>query len=86
MDTLDNRRANLRVASNSQNGANRKASRSSKSGIKGVCWHRNRQKCVVQIKFNGVVYSLGYYDDPLVGSEVYAAKARELQGEFSRSR
>ena len=41
-NTLDNRMENLRIATTSENAQNRKgAQRNSKSGIRGVCLHKN---------------------------------------------
>lgn len=33
-----------------------------KSGVKGVCWDKNREKWVAQIEFQGKNYNLGRYD------------------------
>ena len=44
-DTLDNRRTNLRIATVSQNQHNRRgAPKNSKTGVRGVTWHK-RDKC-----------------------------------------
>src|SRR4051794_25592486 len=43
-DGLDNQDANLRKCSNQENITNQKLHRDSKSGFKGVSWHRARKK------------------------------------------
>jgi hypothetical protein len=61
-NSLNNRIENLRAASRKQNGENRKgANKNSKSGEKGVCWHKNMEKWCAQICHNGKVIPLGYY-------------------------
>jgi len=73
----------LRVATDSQNGAN-KAYRCNRSGYKGVSWNRFHQKYRVQIKKDNRVFHLGYVDDPKDGHAIYCAKALELHGEFAK--
>lgn len=83
-DTLDNRRCNLRVATKSQNGMNRKINCNNKSGFKGVRYH-NRDKCYyAQITANGVKKHLGTFDTPEQAYDAYCKAALELHGEFAR--
>lgn len=83
-DPLDNRRANLRYASSSQNQANRRKVRSV-TGIKGVTWNRQCRKYQAGIKKDGRFHYLGLFDDPVAAGEAYEAKARDLFGEFAWS-
>ena len=47
------------------------------SGIRGVSWHRRRQKWQARIAYKGKTYSLGYYDDKeAAGEAVRQARAR----------
>lgn len=62
-DTLDNRIANLRLASHAQNGHNTGLRRNNKSGVKGVSWVASRQKWVATITENGKMRSLGRFED-----------------------
>lgn len=79
-DGLDNRRANLRAASQSQNSANTK-SRDTFSGYRGVYWSRN--KFVSQVYSDGRTIRLGRFDDPVEAAKVRDLAARDLYGEFA---
>lgn len=78
----DNRIKNLRVATNSQNQANVQIRKNSRSGLKGASFQAGRWRA--QIKFNRKNISLGYFDTAYEAHLAYAAKARELFGEFAR--
>lgn len=83
-DGLDNRRANLRFASVSLNGANRrKASGSYTSSYKGVSWHEPLKKWKAAVKFNGKKYHLGYHSTEQEAAEAYIIGARSLFGSFA---
>lgn len=73
---LDNRRANLRLATSSQNKASRKK-RPSKSGFRGV--HRNPETGRFQ-----TIMSLGTYETAEQAAAVYDEFAALLWGEFAR--
>jgi hypothetical protein len=81
---LDNRRENLRPATKSQNMSNRGPFLNNKSGFKGVCWHKRRQKWIAQIHVSGKRTHLGYFDDPIAAARAYDAAALELHGAFAR--
>lgn len=81
---LDNRRANIRLASMSQNLANRGATRKNTSGFKGVYWQKNRHKWMASIRCRGHQIHLGYYLDPEEAAKAYDVAAKELFGEFSQ--
>ena len=81
---LDNRRANLREATQSQNSANRELSSSNTSGYKGVSWSRGTRKWVAQIGVNGRRIYLGLFADPAEGARAYNRAALEHFGEFAR--
>lgn len=57
-DTLDNRKENLRICSNTRNKMNNK---SNTSGVCGVVWNKERNKWQAQIKINGKLINLGRY-------------------------
>lgn len=78
---LDNRRANLRVASNSQNQANRQRVRG--AYIKGICFHRKSGKWQAQIKKDDVNFYLGLYASEEAAAHAYAKAAHRLFGEFA---
>lgn len=58
----DNRRSNLRVATNSQNQMNRDKPITNTSKVKGVYWHKNKQKWQANIQINGTLLYLGIFE------------------------
>lgn len=84
-DTLDNRKANLRLATRQQNAFNVRANRSNNSsGYKGVTYFKSRNKWVAQITHNYKHITIGYYDTPEQARDAYNEKAVALFGEFAR--
>lgn len=83
-NTLDNRLSNLRIATNHQNGANRTLNKNNKSGYKGMHWNKNRNKWHGEIRVNGKLIFLGYFDDPKIAHEAYCEAAKKHFGEFWR--
>lgn len=82
---LDNRCKNLRVCTQSQNNANQKgAKHNSKSGHKGVYWHKAAQKWCAEVVFDYKKHYLGVYKNKLDAVEAYNKKAKELYGDFFR--
>lgn len=82
-DPLNNQRDNLRLASRSQNGANRNIRKNSLSGYKGVSWHKTAKKWTAKLTLNGKLIHLGYFDDPIDAAKAYDQAAREYFGEFA---
>lgn len=82
----DNRIANLRLATPSQNQANAKKFSTNTSGYKGVSKTTNHGRLIYKanIMKDGVPYRLGYFKDPRKAHEAYVKKAIELFGEFAR--
>ena len=63
-NSLNNCIENLRAVTHKQNQENRKGTnKNSKSGIKGVRWHKDKKKWCAQISHNGKVIYLGYYEN-----------------------
>lgn len=84
-DGLDNRRANLRIATHGQNMANKRIYRNNTSGFKGVTRNTGSGRpWRAQLKADKKHYHLGYYDTPEAAARAYDAAARELFGEFAR--
>ncbi len=81
----DDRIANLRCATSSQNAANRGIRRDNKSGFKGVGWHKSKGLWCARIGLNGRRKTLGYFDDPREAHVAYAKAAVETFGEFARA-
>ena len=82
LDKSDNRIANLRLATRAQNKANSTARSDSKAGIKGVRCRGGRWEA--RIYAHGRFESIGWFDTAEAASLAYAARAREVFGEFAR--
>ena len=86
LNSLDNRKENLRVATRSQNNANRRKHKQNRSGFKGVGYHANTSDKVweARIKVNGRLRYLGSYSNPEDAHAAYLKAATETFGEFAR--
>lgn len=80
---LDNRVANLRLCSPSQNQANGSKGKETSSRYKGVWWHKVHKKWTACITVSGKHIFLGNYADEKSAAIVYDSKAKELFGEFA---
>jgi len=83
-DKTDNRIANLREASVSQNGFNSVSHKDSVSGIKGVSWHAVANKWQVKLRANGKTHYLGLYADKNDASSAYNTAAIKFHGDFAK--
>jgi hypothetical protein len=83
-DGLDNKIANLRLATPAQNRTNALAQKSSKTGFRGVHYHPGARRYRAQICKNNKVLHLGYYDTPEEAHAAYLKAAHEIHGEFVR--
>lgn len=75
---LDNRKFNLRIATVSENGMNRKVNKNNKSGLKGVSFFGGRWRAYIQKRF------LGYFPTKEKAAIAYNKAAQEYFGEFAR--
>lgn len=62
-NTLDNRKCNLRVCTNSQNQMNAKLSKTNKSGVTGVYFSKKVKKWVAQIRADKKQKYVGIFTD-----------------------
>lgn len=83
-NTLDNRKSNLRLATNSENCANVGIRRNSSTGYRGVTFisTRNAYKATF---FRGKQYFLGYFPTAQMASITIENKLKEIDGEFYRN-
>lgn len=79
---MDNRRANLRSCTSSQNNTNRGKAKGTSSKYIGVT--RTKQGWMAQKKSNGRTIYLGVYADEKTAALVYDAVSRQVAGEFAR--
>lgn len=75
----------LRLATHSENLRNTVAKANSKSGLKGVSWHKVSGKWAARIMVNRKMISLGYFHDPLEAHRAYCDAAKTVHGEFSNT-
>jgi hypothetical protein len=80
----DNRWANLRKATSSQNLHNREAPINNTSGFKGV-WKASTNRWCAEIQCSGVKHRLGWYGTPERAAEAYKAAAIRLRGKFAKA-
>lgn len=80
-NTLDNRRANLRLCSHAQNMRNRKAQKNSSRKYKGV---GKNKTCATFTASAGGKY-IGSFKTAEEAARAYDAKAKDLWGEFART-
>ena len=84
-DRADNRIANLREATQSQNVQNSRKRRNNTSGYKGVTWHEPLRKWRARISVPSKQIFLGYFTCPDEASRAYEAAARTYHGEFANT-
>lgn len=82
-DPSNNRWANLRLASSSQNEINRGVPRNNTSGFKGVFFHAKQRRYSAYIKFHGKREHIGMFDTAEEAHAARRAREKELFGEFS---
>lgn len=81
----DNRIGNLREANQSQNMQNKRASKNSKTGVKGVCLCSQTGRFQVKIRVDGKYKHIGRYDTVDEGAKAYANAAKKYFGQFART-
>jgi len=88
LNSLDNRKDNLRKASNIQNGCNKRKRKSSRntSRYKGVSWHKKHGVWVVRITVARKTLHLGCFpkEQEEQAARAYDVAALAHHGEFAR--
>jgi hypothetical protein len=80
---LNNQKSNLRIATRSQNNANRLAKKNGTSKYLGVCRIKNRDRFQANITKDGKQYALGYFTTEEAAAKAYNEAAIRLHGEFA---
>jgi predicted CoA-substrate-specific enzyme activase len=84
-NTLDNRRANLRIATRLQNNCNRRKTKSKTSSrFIGVCFHKSQKRWCANIRHNGKKLWLGSFVSEIDAARAYDAAALKYHGQFAR--
>lgn len=78
-DRADNHWDNLRDFTKTQNQWNRKAKRSSSTGLIGVTWHKRDQQWSSEIRVNNKRKWLGYFSTAEAAYEAYIEAAKQLR-------
>lgn len=84
-DKSDNRIANLREATRSENSANRPPPAHNKSGVKGVHFERSRQKWKAFIRKDWKMINIGRYDTKAEAIAARLEAEQRIYGEFARA-
>ncbi|MHC4604433.1 MAG: AP2 domain-containing protein [Planctomycetota bacterium] len=83
-DSMDNRSANLRAATFSQNMCHRrKRSDAKTSKYKGVSWKKMNRKWVARIAFEKKEFHLGYFQNGIDAAKAYDRAALKYHAEFA---
>jgi hypothetical protein len=83
LNTLDNRRTNLRVCTAQENMRNRRSERGSRSRYKGVARNSALNKWVAGIGIDGRRFHLGTFTSEIDAALAYDNAARDCFGEFA---
>lgn len=82
-NTLDNRKSNLRVASDLQNQMNKRGYLGCSSKFKGVTWDKQFKKWAVRVMLSGKQHFVGRFKNEKEAGRAYNKKSKELFGDFA---
>lgn len=82
-DTLDNRRVNLRICTDTENKWNRGKPSNNTSGYKGVYWRKSRRRWQASIGVHHKFIYLGSFTDPAEAAKAYDEAAIKYHGDFA---
>lgn len=79
----NNRLVNLRAATRGENQRNKRTYATSRSGSKGVHWHKQHRKFIASIQANKKRVHLGLFESIDQAAAAYRSAAEKLHGEFA---
>ena len=82
-DRLDNRRLNLRFATQSQNNCNQHVLRKGTSKYRGVFWCKAKRRWIAKIKYNGTRHYAGTFTDETEAAKAYDKLASQIAVAFA---
>ena len=82
MDRKDNKISNLRDCTPQENMRNKRAYKNTSSKFKGVSFHKRDEKWTAQIRFNGKLRHLGYFNLEVDAHNAYERASKNLFGKF----
>jgi hypothetical protein len=84
-DSLDNRRANLRIATHAQNSSNKRKTRTkTTSRFIGVSYEKSQNRWAVKIKHKGKSHWIGGFKSEIEAAKARDSAAKKYHGEFAR--
>jgi hypothetical protein len=84
LNTLDNRKSNLRSATVMQNAYNRRVRSDSESGVKGISLHKRSGRWTAKIRADGKYFYIGCFPTAEAAAFAYQGAALLLHGEYAR--
>ena len=87
LDSLDNRKNNLRICTRAENIHNAEVRKNCKSGLKGVSLAsetRRKKKWRARVRVNGKEKVIGYFFTKEEAGEAFDKEAKKYHGEFAR--
>jgi hypothetical protein len=85
-NTLDNRKENLRFASDTESSQNKGLRSDNTSGVTGVSWYKHMRKWYAEIKYYGKKIRLGSYDNKEDAIAARLKAEKQYYGEFAPQR
>lgn len=81
-NTLNNCKSNIRQCNPGQNNLNKEVRKDSQTGVKGVRYHKKKNRYIANIRINGKQKEIGKYKTLEEAKVAYNKKAKEVHGEF----
>jgi hypothetical protein len=79
----NNKIENLRDANACQNSRNAKTPKRNSSGVKGVSWHKLKNKWIASCSVNGSLKHIGYFEEMKEAEKAVRAFRNEHHGNFA---